>query len=533
MDAHPRMKRIAWTLPLVFFLVALLLGVGLEGEFPLNDDWRYAYPVKTWLKEGLPRPAVPFAPTLLLQVGWGALFCWVGGGFSFLSLRGSTLVAALLALWLFGRLSRRLGASEAGALLAGLTLAFNPLFFSLTPTFMTDVPFLAILLAGFWFALCYLENGRLLSLTFAILAGVAAFLIRQPGILLLPALAGVLLMRSPRRFQTLVTAGALLLLTAGVLLGFEWLKESTPALQAFYVPADEQYLKLLFAQPLPFAETLLKRALKSAIYLGLFAWPLLPLMDWRPRWGWAVSGLGGAALLTGALVAAGYVFPFGGNVLFNFGLGPELLTDVYTLELPNTPALPSWAMVGLQWAGTVGAFGLLGLVPHWWRQATPLQQRAGLFLLAFSLLYLPLMSVTSFFDRYLLPLIAAVLLLMSPRLRWKGLPALLPLIAFGWFSLAATHDYLSWNRARLQAFQWCARQGIGIQELDAGYELNGWLNHERGKAPAPGRSFWWVSDDRYLISFGPVPGRELVHRVPYRRRLFPGMDTLLVSRRIE
>ncbi|RQH12238.1 hypothetical protein D5R40_34840, partial [Okeania hirsuta] len=85
------------------------------------------------------------------------------------------------------------------------------------------------------------------------------------------------------------------------------------------------------------------------------------------------------------------------------------------------------------------------------------------------------------------------------QLRWA---AVLPYGLLLFFSVVATKDYLNWNRARAAAYAWLHQEGISIEQMDAGYEYNGWYNYHRDPIQADGRSFWWVTDEDYLITFG-------------------------------
>ena len=81
------------------------------------------------------------------QAWWGKLFC-AGGGFSFTALRWSTLV-----LWLFAALATtlsalRLRARPFTAALAGALIIANPIAMNLGYTFMTDVPFMAVVMSA-------------------------------------------------------------------------------------------------------------------------------------------------------------------------------------------------------------------------------------------------------------------------------------------------------------------------------------------------------------------------------------------------
>ena len=82
------------------------------------------------------------------------------------------------------------------------------------------------------------------------------------------------------------------------------------------------------------------------------------------------------------------------------------------------------------------------------------------------------------FDRYLLPLLPMVLLLFPTiKVAWRsyrlGLAGLMVLL-ISFFSVAGTHDYLAWNRARWQALTYLESQGVENTQIDGGYEYNGW-----------------------------------------------------------
>ncbi|MBI5913811.1 MAG: hypothetical protein HY842_00400, partial [Bacteroidetes bacterium] len=124
----------------IFIPAALaVLLTNPAGNFPLNDDWQYAYPVKTLVEQNLLEFKGIFAPNILLQIGWGYLFCKLGGGFGFTWLRLSTLAAAVIAMLAFYRLGRKSGIGNSALNFSANMLIFNPLFYSLAFTFMSDV----------------------------------------------------------------------------------------------------------------------------------------------------------------------------------------------------------------------------------------------------------------------------------------------------------------------------------------------------------------------------------------------------------
>jgi hypothetical protein len=150
--------------------------------------------------------------------------------------------------------------------------------------------------------------------------------------------------------------------------------------------------------------------------------------------------------------------------------------------------------------------------------------------------YLAMTCVVVAFDRYylpLLPILALALLppapLVVPRRAWIAAGALLALS--GAFAVAATHDYLAWNRARWDALrQLTEDDGIDARRIDGGMEFNARF-FIPGTSGGGGRSWWWVIDDEYMISMGPVPGYEEVRRHPYPRWLPPGDAAIAVLKR--
>ncbi|TAK40628.1 MAG: hypothetical protein EPO28_09840 [Saprospiraceae bacterium] len=529
-----------WFFPAI--ALAAIMVVNPFGNFPLNDDWQYAFPVKSWVEEGEMKFTGVFAPNILLQVAWGRLFCLLLGGFDFSWLRLSTLAAAAVAILVFAKLCKRAGHGQGTSHFAAGSLGFNPLFFSLAFTFMTDIPFLALCLLSLLSFHHYLENHKIAWLAAACLWAVAGFYIRQPGIILLPAYAVFLLPQE--RFTRLAWLKffAVLALAALVFLSLEkWIKPAL-GIGKNYVPVSEIYLKAIVETPLLTVLEWLKKAVKTFVYFGFFSLPFLPFL-WKKMKGhgllskkiWAFS-LAANLLLLLYLVKIDKVFPFGGNILFNFGLGPELLVDVYTLGLPNTPKLPEWVLLLTNYFSQLSATFLLLLIIKGFAALSLPDRRFTCLLLLVNAIYLPLLSITSFFDRYLLLPIASFFWVLSlftspsgwrfPSLKW------LPFCLISLFSLLATKDYLSWNRAKFQAFEYLLSQGASIHEMDAGYEYNGLYNyHSGGQTEKEGRSWWWVNDGHWLIAFGPAPGYEPVKEFPYFRWLFLKKDAILVLKK--
>ena len=189
---------------LALWFAAVALAVGVYRNIPVIDDWTYAWSVERLLEDGrievLDWSAVyPLAHSL-----WGAAWSFVFG-FSFVTLRVSTLALSLLATCALYFILRELDARPHIALLGALTVAANPVVLLLSSSFMTDVPFVASTLMAL---LCYTRAMRrgqiqmvwwggvwaclaLLDRQVAIVTPLAALPLRYREVLLLVSVEGI------------------------------------------------------------------------------------------------------------------------------------------------------------------------------------------------------------------------------------------------------------------------------------------------------------------------------------------------------
>lgn len=262
--------------------VLILLGLVIVVINPLrqaanDDDWSYARTVRHLLETGTYQLDNWSAANPVFQVYWGTLFAHLFG-YSFGSLRVSTLV--LLAGGLCGMyaLAREHGLSARRAGLLTLILLVNPLTVVLGFSYMTDVPFVAITVLAL---ACYTRATRLNSYRMMVLGSAfaaAAILIRVFGAAFLPGLWLVWLLSSRKRerLRLFLTASALPLLAVG------WqISENTDA-PNWAVPVHGQwqaaYLTDMYTMP---GETIWRLAV-VLMYLALFSLPLIPvaLAEW-------------------------------------------------------------------------------------------------------------------------------------------------------------------------------------------------------------------------------------------------------------
>jgi 4-amino-4-deoxy-L-arabinose transferase-like glycosyltransferase len=527
------------------------------GEFPLNDDWSYSYAVKSLVEHHHLELSGFTSMPLLAQVFWGALFC-LPFGFSFTALRISTIVLGLFGILITYRLWDEITSDHKVALLGAAVVAVNPLYFQLTLTFMTDVPFYTFSMAAFLFLFRALRTERNLYLGIGYIFALLAILIRQLAIVIPLAFLAASLSKRRGSRQSLLIAGFSPAVFGGLLLAYPILLRKTIGLPALYnrsfEPIAESAVHGVFQIPLIFAD----RLFVQLIYLGLFAFPFLITLKAHARQVHPAQKRHAAFLIsivlvvsiTGFMVWQGRLMPLVGNVLFDLGLGPPSLRDTYVLGLPHLPTAPKGFWIIITAIGVGGALLILGyfgeivvhLIPR--VDSRPADDRVLLiFFLSAVLLYAVAIAVVGYLDRYLIWLLPISLMCLTlaagntMRLT-PGFPpravALIFLSILGLFAVAGTHDYMTWNRARWQALiDLTKADNISSQNVDGGFEFNGWFAYNANYQPGTTKSWWWVEDDAYLISFGPVQGYKEIERYSFQRWLPVGDGNILVLQRVE
>jgi 4-amino-4-deoxy-L-arabinose transferase-like glycosyltransferase len=401
-----------------------VITVALVDPFRANamsDDWSYARMVRELLTSGRHVADAWVAANPVAQVQWGALFSALFG-YSQSTLRISTLVLSAAALCFFHLLCRdnRLGRDESGIL--ALVLFSSPLFFRLSFSFMTDVPFLAM------FLLALLLYGRALTresvgLAFlASLAGSAAILIRQFGAVLLPAIALVWLLWSGRRRAPQILFCSLLLPTFAT--GYQlWMGAFEPNWTARRLAFDQRHHLM--------SSTLLGDALWRPavvlVYLALFALPLcLPLLtrliaDRRGHDELDGSAPASRSFPVEFLVVSGIVATLAAGAI-GFGRPWRLPLLPWNLEaVEHGPLLLSVLLTLVTVAGAALIGGSL-----WRRFREPLLRPATatgwLLEVAAGFYLLSQLVFVQFGDEYLVPLLPCALIVVGRDL-WSDRPA--------------------------------------------------------------------------------------------------------------
>jgi hypothetical protein len=503
----------------VAWLAAALLLRPFQNT-PFIDDWVYAWPVERLLEGGDLRVLDYSSSLNAVQVLWGALFC-LPFGFSFTALRIATWVMGLLGLWGMYLLLRDQSITRRDALLGTACLGAYPIYFVLSFSFMTDVPFVT---CNIWATLAFLRAICRRSdrwLWMAVGVSCAAVGVRNVGAALPIAMALALLVDrrgwGRRRARFLWPALALVFLATMAWWFQRHVEVVADLTGVINSPGNRiRLLKEYWLQLLPIMSVCATTFLAGA--LGLALLPVSVGVMSRRRLT--------VALIVMVVLCAGVATALSGGQSHV----PPLTADQTwgPGELGATePLVPDYAEPGASagWVWFVTAVTLASasvLVERSVRRFdTP---DTFLLLQVFGhLLLIALLWLT--YDRYALVLVpvALVLTLRGGPIVWPRITGAL-VIVMGLVSLVGVRDHLEYNRALWTAVAHLETIGIAPADFDGGYVVNGWLQYahpERarrdptGAVQVPGVSA--SATTLYRISNLARPGWKVVASVPYTR----------------
>lgn len=529
--------------PLLLFLIFLIseLLVNPLGEFPLNDDWSYAKTVLILLQEGDLYIGTWCAMTLASHAYWGFLFVKLLG-FSFLTLRLSTLVSSFIGVLTLFHLVKDISKNASLAFVAALTLLFSPIYFNLSNTFMTDVNFNAWLLLGIYFAHRFYTSQSFLHFTLVFVFSVLLVLCRQFGIVLPFCFTLSVLFMPQKKWLYFSLSAVASLLVLLIFKGYEsFLHHKLPAYSSYILSnkvslSDPDFFKKLWF--------LFEARFKQiAMHPLAFAAPLAlaALLQLQKKAGWQALlffTVGCGTLVISAFDTTNF---FIGNVFTNMSLGPETFYDCrnnfrdpslsHTYSETFKHVVAFFKLFFMVLSSTAIATGLyLGLRRHklaLFKNAGPLLPLLLAVVLAYTAL---LCTSSSFFDRYLLPLNTITLLMLAFAGRGERRALLIAaplLLVLVYVSLAGTRDYLTLNRLRWQTYEELKKEtGLNSEKINGGFEVNCWND---------GTYSWWADYTQpenytHVIQYSGLPGFEVMRKLPFKRCFPFKNDTLLLNK---
>ncbi len=504
----------------LFFISELI--VNPIGEFPLNDDWAYSKAVRILLLEGEFTIGSWGAMTLFTHIIWGFLFTKIFG-FSFMILRISTFVSSLIGLFTLYKLVYAISKKQLVAFIACLTLLFNPLYFNLSNTYMTDVNFNTCLLLVIYFAYTFFQTFKLQHFVSVFILSTLLVLIRQFGIIVPVCFTFACLFLTDKKWKFFIFACIGTLITYFIFKQYEsYLERILPKYSAYKFSSSFDLLSSKFWEVFGFYlgiryKTLLINVLVyTAPFLVFYIKDLFITNKLKIIF---------PILLTSIFLSS---VPFSevnmliGNILMNISLGPETFHDNLTGSTTSMQSILFADVInGVKYVfSSISIFVILqslAQVSFNTQSFTRLKPEV-LLLVGILIAYLFLLLVAeSYFDRYFIPIISIVIILFiltNPEKKIGLWFACIPILLCIYTSVLGTKDYFTINRIRWDIIHGLKNEkNIRVGNVNGGFEVNCWND---------GANNWWydtytLNGFDYLIQRKPELGFKLYKELEFQR----------------
>ncbi len=494
--------------------VAWLL-VQPAADVPLVDDWVYAWSVKHLVRTGslqiLEISAIYPVVHILLGGATASLF-----GFSFEALRLSTIVVSTAGCWALFFTLRELRCRPDTAFLGGAALALHPVYFALTFSFMTEVPFISLSTMALYWYVRAVQRNQPRSLWVGGICALAAFLVRPIGILL-PLAAAPVVLTVPDWRASVKRASAPLGATVMTMLALQML------LPHWLGPLDwagvrQNYLRWLFTVSWrEYAEW-------NVNLLFVAAFPFLPvavgMLCARRRW--KPVAIVAVALMVGCWLTLGRV--------------PPAVPDWQTWSLQEFTARsliagnlsPSpWSASAAPVVNVLGALALATLLTAIAGRSEGglSRSRAGAVILLLGVLHVGAINALWFYnDRYyvvLAPVLAIVCASSIDTSRIGRTVAAALLLVWAAVDITGVRDMLGVNEAVAQTARELEAQDVPPYEIDTGWSLNGWRLYAHPEHLPEGADRRYdvpfvtsKRQTRYVIAKNPIADGETIRTIP-------------------
>ncbi|MFH1610679.1 MAG: glycosyltransferase family 39 protein [Patescibacteria group bacterium] len=497
---------------LILFCFQLII-ISPKGDFPLNDDWVHSLSVKEFLEN-----SNLFYPSFLGPFNLMPILTGIAATgffqFSFSFLRLINILLAFFSVLVFFIISKKKFTIKISFLLS-LLFWFNPIFFNLSYTFMGDIMALLLILLAIWFYLIGFEEKKYWVLCLASFFVVLASFTRQVCVLLFFSAWVVFLFdKKNKKLNLLWAFGMPALIGLGSYILLKKYNLIPGEVSARFLPEGWSYFKhTLFV------------LWDYLLLISLFIVPLTVSLLFK-NYIWLKKYLFWSLVAIFVSLAIifnqeGHIFPALGNMINKFGLGPNISVMQGFLE----PWLGSNFYIILHYfLSVLGAINIFILV-----QFVKLRDKKInnlLFLWLFLLLYILTILPIRSFDRYLLLILPCILLFFGwvlTTFKWSQSVLIFLLVPLCLYSYVGTYNYLAWNKSRWKVGNKFLSQGIAVQEIEGGYEWDGWHLYKKTIYKSlgdftPNWSPWYVKDlfsghnMKYIISFSELGGYKVIDK---------------------
>jgi len=509
-----------------------------RGDFPLDDDQYYGLPAINLAHTGHLELSIAAAPNARAQVIAGSWFVKMFGA-SFESLRLLTLLLAALSIALVNRTLAVAGVTKFARVAGSMALAFHPIFFWSSCTFMTEVPYVFASALSLYLFARGLRDDRFALMLLGGAAVALSWWVRQTGVLnALPpiALLAIYRARITPRWRTHLALSALPIAVFAIIHFVR--RDLLLASPSEFASLTHMWSEATFRLPEQIAlvrHYVVFTLQNTALFTIGLVIPTAILLSRKPtRWDAIVLSIAAVVIMGTVyeLVHHDSPLPFYskrvccdllyGNIFMNFGLGPPTLTDVWSTNYEYPFPISDGARIFLTWLAGIGALVMFWAVLDAWRKRRGDPRANVVMLIAIASIVISIAGLcvsAVWMDRYVLdaawPMVI-VLALIIPLHANARVAAIVALTILALFTVSATQEYFSWNRARWASYYDLRRAGVPLTQIDGGAEpynafevafVKDW-KIKRKMSFGPGKR-------HYVIAFHEMPGFRTIARRPF------------------
>lgn len=513
--------------------IVLAILVNPAGEFPIGDDWSYSKAVHTLMETGEVRLTGWTSMPLIVQIYWGALFS-LPFGFSFIALRLSTLVLGFMAGAGVFYLNRGFGLPARFSFICALLSIFNPFFYQLSFTFATDVPFFAFAVWSAFFFVRFFQKRNATDFVLAIILSCMTALIRDIGIALPLSFSLIILFNEKFNKRSLLFSIIAISMISFVWFGYRSWLEHTQGLPELFDDARHRMMKTINSGLTGFVGTFAKNLMYVFLFIGLYSFPAiflkLKIILFKDKKNDIINTLLLCSPLLLILISLILIPGFtstAGNFLTDFVFCGNFNYNPFRGSIISHDAIKHIAVIiGLF---GIAMYGLLIIKEYKGIIKKTIANPEIFFLIILVIIYVSPILIAGVFNRYLIFLIPFVILISE--LMNKGIPEtkkfrfiqIVSICVMIIISLGASRDLMETGRAKWEALNYLTNaMKIPAAEIDGGFEFNGWNNYDPGYIQQKDKNWWWVIDDKYMVSTELKPGYEMLKEYEYSMLLAPG-----------
>lgn len=476
---------------LVFLGCYLLVWPVVQMGF--GDDWSYIWMARQFAQTGHIAYTGWGTPMVGWMVLWGALFIKLFG-FSYMTVKLSVLPIAMGCLLLFYAILRRFEISPGNAAIGTLTLGLSPLFLPLAASFMTDVPGLFVILLCLYLcqraAFAVTDRAAIAWLLAATITNVAGGTARQVawlGVLVMVPCSGFLL-----RKRRVVFATALVLWMAGagaVFSCIHWFSDQPYSISTPVVPKFSHSVVFVSVHLLILGMMLLAEALCALVLVLPLLTPWVAKLNLEKRFDYwlAFFCVGVLPLVIVRFFGGPHTSLWPADFLFR-EFGVQKNTALSWNKVPRGSLIPYPVQLVISVFLIAAFLGLLVEIAKLRHKVDELKvSQAAVavawLLIPFLLSYFGALALLGWnspiYDRYVLgvlPCLIIMLLWLQERMLGArvSFASIVFLLLLSVMSIAGTHDWFAWQRARLEAINELRSAGIPRNQIQGGFEYDGW-----------------------------------------------------------